>query len=151
MRYSIISSLFSSTIIHLELTSEVYFNDTLMPHMEFLRQWVVRVMNLKPILSVFLRLLLHQLPQSKIPGKETAEDQPSNHLLGNVLGSRILMKRERNGAGKRRRWVPGRGEVEWLPFKSSLSRVRGSEPLQQCFGVAVSSDHLKPVVDKLRA
>lgn len=108
-------------------------------------------MNLQPLLSVFLRLLLHQLPQSKIPGRETAEDQPSNHLLGNVLGSRILMERERNGAGKRRHWVAGRGEVERLPFKSAPSRVRGSEPLQQCFGVAVSSDHLKPVVDKMRA
>lgn len=123
MRYSIISSLFSSTIIHLESTNEVYFNDTWMPHMEFLRQWVVRVMNLK--LSVFLRLLLNQLPQSKIPGKETTEDQSSNHLLGNVLGSRILMGRERNVAGTRRHWVPGRGDVEWLPFKSAPSRVRG--------------------------
>lgn len=123
MRYSIISSLFSSTIIHLELTNDVYFNDTWMPHMEFLRQSVVRVMNLKR--SVFLRLLLHQLSQSKIPGKETAEDRSSNHLLGNVLGSRILMGRERNGAGKRRYWVPGRGEVEWLPFKSAPSRVTG--------------------------
>lgn len=61
------------------------------------------------------------------------------------------MEIERNGAGKRRRWVPGRGEMEWLPFKSAPSRVRGSEPLQQCLGVAVSSDHLTPVVDKLSA
>lgn len=95
MRYSIISSLFSSTIIHLELTNNVYFNDTWMPHMEFLRQSVVRVINLK--LSVFLRLLLHQLSQSKIPGKETAEDQSSNHLLGNVLW-------KQNFDGKRKKW-----------------------------------------------
>lgn len=41
--------------------------------------------------------------------------------------------------------------MERLPFKGAPSRVRGSEPLQQCLGVAVSSDHLTPVVDKLRA
>lgn len=89
--------------------------------MEFVWQWVVRVVNLQPLLSVFLRLLLHQLPQSKIPGRETAEDQTSNHLLGNVLGSRILMERERMGLVKGD--AGSQGEVRWNGCPSKVLQV----------------------------